>query len=205
MTMQDALAVLESSPQLQALFGGGANSAWVADIEAGNRRPEPPIRFATLAPETPEQAILSYGREALRRLHWWAGLCMDRADARGLTSDAPWSGQDAMAEIIEAADHLAAALNDGGDDTAIDAASRAVCEAIDGAKDAALGDAEASGRRGTPEYDQAIEVDESPLLSILRGFNVIESIRREARDGLRSPLQARADAADEFAFGWLAS
>ena len=205
MTMQDALAALESSPQLQALFGGGADPAWL-NTTASERGPEPAIRFATLAtPETPEQAILSYGREALRRLHWWAGLCMDRADARGLTSDAPWSGQDAMAELIEASDHLATALNDGGDDAAIDAASRAVCEAIDGAKDAALGDAEASGRRGTPEYDHAFEVDESPMLSILRGFNVIESIRREARDGLRSPLQARADAADEFAFGWLAS
>ena len=49
-----------------------------------------------------------------------------------------------------------------------------------------------------------VEVDESPLLSTLRGFNVIEAIRREARDGLCSPLQARADAANEFAFGWLA-
>ena len=62
-----------------------------------------------------------------------------------------------------------------------------------------------SGRRGTPEYDQAIEVEESPLLSILRGFRVIEVIRREARDGLRSLQEARANAAEEFVFGWLAS
>ena len=202
--MHRALAILERSPRLRSIFCPPGDSAWL-NTPASERGPEPRIPFPDPVPVDNNAAILSYGREALRRLHWWAGLCMDRADARGLTSDAPWSGQDAMAELIEAADHLATALNDGGDDAAIDAASRAVCEAIDGAKDAALGDAEASGRRGTPEYDHAFEVDESPMLSILRGFNVIESIRREARDGLRSPLQARADAADEFAFGWLAS
>ena len=204
MSNQIALTMLERTPRLQALFGGGADPAWLADIEAGNCRPEPRIPFPDPVRVDNNAAILSSGLEALRRLHLWAGLYMNRAEARGIPSDAPWSGQDAMATLIEASDHLATALNDGGDDSAIDAASRAVHDAIDEAKYAAMADAEASGRRGTPEYDHAIEVDESPLLSTLRGFNVIEAIRREARDGLCSPLQARADAANEFAFGWLA-
>ena len=200
MSNQIALTMLERSRGLRSIFCPPADSAWL-NTPASERGPEPRIPFPD--PVDDSAAILSYGLEALRRLHLWVGLYVDRADARGIPSDAPWRGQDAMAELIEAADHLAGSL-DGGDD-AIDAASRAVHDAIDEAKYAAMADAEASGRRGTPEYDQAIEVDESPLLSILRGFNVIESIRREARDGLRSPPQARADAADEFAFGWLAS
>ena len=84
MTIQIALTMLESSPRLQALFGGGADSAWIADIEAGNCRPEPSIRFATLAPETPERAISLYMVEALRRAEAWCMWHYDRAALRGL-------------------------------------------------------------------------------------------------------------------------
>ena len=107
MSMLRALSVLERIPRLRALFCPPCDPAWLADVAAGNRRPEPRIPFPDPVPVDDTAAILAYGREALRRLHWWAGLYMDRADARGIPSDAPWRGQDAMAEVIEASDHLA--------------------------------------------------------------------------------------------------
>ena len=83
MTMRDALAIFDQSPRIQGLFGGGADSAWL-NTPASERGHEPPIRFATLAPETPEQAIGRCMAEALRRAEAWCMWHYDRAALRGL-------------------------------------------------------------------------------------------------------------------------
>jgi hypothetical protein len=83
MSMRDARALLDRSPRLQALFGGGADPAWL-NTPASERGPEPSIPVAELVPETPEQALGRYMIEALCRAEAWCMWHYDRAARRRL-------------------------------------------------------------------------------------------------------------------------
>lgn len=206
--MSAALAMLDFSPKLRAIFCA-ADLDWIAALETAHASgqaapPEPPLQWAPDAPPPDAIARLAgYGAEALRRLTSWCGWHCDRGEARRIPATAPFEGLPAMYALYECADDLGAAF-DGDDDAAISLASLAVHAAIAEAKSAASDDAARTGLRGTSAHDQSAEVDQGPLLSILRGFDAIEALRRAVRDGGMDGPEAVGHAADLFVFGFLA-
>ncbi len=207
--MTGALTMLAGLPHLHPLFCAAADPGWIAALETAHASgqpapPEPPMQLApAAAPPDAMARLAGYGAEALRRLTSWCGWHCDRGEARGVPAVAPFKGLAALYSLYERIDDLGAAF-DGGDDAAISLASLAVHAAIAEAKSAASDDGARTGLRGTAAHDQCAEVDQGPMLSILRGFDAIEALRRAVRDGDMDGPEAVGHAADLFAFGFLA-
>jgi hypothetical protein len=84
-----ALEVLAASNgRTRAAFCGGADPGWLSAIDRGELRPEPSVRLPEFAPPSPEQRILDYLDEALKRCEAWAHWHARRAKRRGLHSSA---------------------------------------------------------------------------------------------------------------------
>lgn len=198
----EPLRILDRSAVCQKFFGGGADPKWITSIKEGELpKPEPRIAFS-IPDQTDDLGHLKgYQIEVIRRLHWWAGFYMDRAETREIGSSAPCRGQGALGDLIEVIDGLAEAID--SDTAAIDAARLAAYAAIDAAKDAANIDAARSGKYGSNESNQATELNESPMQSLLLGFDCIEELRRQALRGDISTSEARTLAAEQFISGWI--
>jgi len=129
----------------------------------------------------PATTIADWHDEVLDRAEKAVVFHLDRAEARGLDSDALDSLLTAIAALSDAS---------GDTDEAIEAAMSAANAALSAAKCAAENAAAPGAGR-----DQCAEVDQGDCRQLLRAWSSLEQTRRWLRDGWISPAAAADDVA----------
>lgn len=158
-----------------AAFNAAVDAPWLT--RPLRRTPDPDERLATLSQRCGD------------RLRDWALWHMDRGAERGPV--AAWGAK----PIVRLLEEIAATqwlVDEVADDHTMDDAFAALHAALTEARD----EAEQVRVSGDPlADDQAAEMEDGPLRTIIRAWADVEHIRRDMRDGMADPLVAVADAA----------
>jgi hypothetical protein len=151
---------------------------------------------------TDDALTTSYGADVLQRLIDWTNWHTSRGEARGLLMGKGWCGLDALAGLYGALADLYDTWDDAG---AGEWLANAITEAREALRDAIAG-ANADTRRDVVDgdgacFDQVLEVEGSrSLWPLFWAFEHIADVRGEARAGVVSSPEARADASHVLAY-----